>query len=74
MDKALDMRVLSVPQGHTIPSGATVITEKISKEKGKVRENWSWLFSCSFHAYEALGKLRVSIHQSSLKAQARHVR
>jgi len=38
MDKALDLRVLSVPQGHTIPSGATVITENISKEKGKVRE------------------------------------
>ena len=36
MDKALDQRVLSVLQEHTIPSGATVITKKISKEKGKV--------------------------------------
>ena len=25
--KALELQVLSVPQGHTIPSGATVITE-----------------------------------------------
>ena len=30
MDKALELQVISVPQGHTIPSGATVITDKIS--------------------------------------------
>ena len=28
---ALELLVLSVPQGHTIPSGATVITQKFSK-------------------------------------------
>ena len=27
IDKALELHVLSAPQGHTIPSGATVITE-----------------------------------------------
>ena len=36
MDKALELHVLSVLQEHTIPSGATVITKNISKEKGKV--------------------------------------